>query len=288
MEQLGYDQRLAAHMAGLDSHQLHAVTVLGHAWRCLEGRMDLRRFCGYLELMPRIGSDIEGHDSRLLAHRSVEMALCYTAWERSQQPGAPPIPADVLRGTSDESAEEAISRAQVIVGAEAIAALRNVEGSERADFGLAPLGPEPPPLDFDPSTDTQGDYGDPYLRPALAEALALENYFAAAGVVLGDDDATWRRVVEDHGLGRPFDGEVKAVVSNGLKVSIYDPAVPAFLPFSQLVRRPADIRRIKAPERWVAKRDRFKVLRYDRSVGYIVIAPWDEYAQWRPFTAALP
>lgn len=77
------------------------------------------------------------------------------------------------------------------------------------------------------------------------------------------------------------------MVSNGLAVSIYDPPVRAFLPFSQLVPRPGDIQRIQSPERWMARRDRFRILRHDRSAGYIVVMP-DVPARWRPFSSARP
>jgi hypothetical protein len=285
MKELGYDERLATHLA-FESTQARATTVLGHAWRCLKGRMDLRRFCGYLTLMWRIGANTEGYDSALLAQRSVELALFYAAWERSRQPAAPAIPAAVLRGISEDSADEAISLAQRVLGAAPFAEIRNVASVSRAAFGLPPLGPEPPPLDFDPSTEAQADYGDRYLDPELAEALALEKYFSAAGIVPADDEVTWGRVVEDHKLNRPIDGAVVGVVANGLEVSIYDPPVRAFFPFSQIVSRPRDIKRITNPERWIAKRDRFKILRYDRSVGYIALATWDEPYGWRPLAAA--
>jgi hypothetical protein len=287
MKEMGYDDRLATHLA-FESPQLRAITVLGHAWRCLEGRMDLRRFCGYLKLMWRIGGNTEGYDAALLAQRSVELALFYTAWERSRQSAAPAIPAAVLLGISEKSAEEAISLAQRCASAEPFAEIRNVASVSRAAFGLPPLGPEPPPLDFDPATETQGDYGDRYLDPEMAEALALEKYFVAAGIVPADDEVTWGRVMEDHKLSRPIHGTVVGVVANGLEVSIYDPPVRAFFPFSQIVSRPRDIKRIKNPERWIAKRDRFKILRYDRRVGYIAIATWDEPYGWRPLAATRP
>lgn len=247
--------------------------------------MDVRRFCSYLESIPRIGSNTEGYDSSLLAQRSVELALRYTAWERVQNLATARVPAAIVQDISEASAEEAISLAERILGTQAIADVRTIDGTDRAAFGLPPLGPEPPPLDFDPSAGSQGSYGDPYLDPAVAETLALETYFRAAGIVPADDDATWSRVAEDQAREREIHGVVEEVVSNGLAVSIYDPPVRAFLPLSQLVPRPADIRRIQSPERWIARRDRFLIFRHDRSAGYIVLMPCVP-GRWRPFSAA--
>lgn len=277
---LTYDERLAAQLADVESAQVHAVAILGHAWRCLDGRMDLRRFCGYIAV--HIGDDLTLLDSQLLAQKSVELALRYTAWERSGQPAGRQAPQAVVQGISEQSAEQAISLAQMIVGPDEIAAIRNTHGSDRAAFRLPPLGAEPPALDFDPSATEQGSYGDPYLPPDLAEALAVEQYFAGGGTASSQDDALWSRVAEDHKLARPIAGQVTAVVRHGLAVSIYDPPVVAFFPFSQIVSRPADIKRIKLPERWVSKRDRFKIFRYDREVGYIVVVTSEEPYGWRP------
>lgn len=274
---------LAERVARTDHAQAatQLLMLLGCTWRLLEGRFGLRRMAAY------VSNCWPPCDPPSRFQEVVRLAIRYALWRRLLQLGPlafEHVAVAAVRGVGEHTADELMELAGAAVGPEAISEVQRIEGFDRAAFGLPDLTIEPPPLRFNPAVSSQS-YADPYLDYNSAEPAAVEEYFSAAGLAPSADDALWKRIEECSARGRHIPGIIAATVPYGLRVDLSDPAVPAFLPFSQIVSRPSDIPRIRDPERWIGQRLSFKIFRFERIPGYVAVAN-AAWFNWRPFSGS--
>src|SRR5215468_4627549 len=110
-------------------------------------------------------------------------------------------------------------------------------------------------------------------RIAVQEGEEIEVFFDAAdaeqeGIVLSrakaEQHRVWHDIEEAYNTKAPIDGTIVGKVKGGLKVDI---GVLAFLPGSHV-----DIRPVRDLDRFIGKKGRFAVLKYNRARANVVVS----------------
>ncbi len=154
--------------------------------------------------------------------------------------------------------------------------LQTVKPGEIVRGRVVNVGPEMVTIDIGYKSEGQIPVAEFRSRDGevtISEGDEVEVFFDSAdaeqeGIVLSRAKAeqfrVWHKIEEAYTKGVPIEGSIVGKVKGGLKVDI---GVPAFLPGSHV-----DLRPVRDLDRFIGRREKFAVLKYNRSRANVVIS----------------
>ena len=154
--------------------------------------------------------------------------------------------------------------------------LRTVKPGEVVRGRVVNIGAEVITIDIGYKSEGQipvSEFRTPDGQLSVSEGDEVEVFFDSAdaeqeGIVLSrakaEEFRVWHKIEEAHTNNIPLEGDIVGKVKGGLKVDI---GVPAFLPGSHV-----DLRPVRDLDRFIGRRGKFAVLKYNRSRANVVVS----------------